>query len=386
MRRDHEYARALTAHGPRSPRARLALMTIFAFTTWLFVPMAAGASSHVIDTLAITTLSLPGATDGIAYNATLGASGGTQPYVWSILTGAVPLGLVLNSSGTVSGFPAAVGPQAIELRVTDATGFQVTSRVTLDVVAAPAPPQQVEFVSRAGLVTLAGNVSTVPPSDPPGAADVVAAASSPTGAGSWCVTRSGQVFATGSVESYGSLPIHLARNGVVGIASNAQGTGYWIATRGGRVYGFGAARSLGSLNRTKLSGAVVAIARSNGNGYYLLERSGRVTGFGSDVLDGYLHAHRQRAHVVGIAATPGGRGYWVVASDGRVFSFGTARADHPVGPVATGSIVGIVTAPAGIGYYLVARDGEVFSYGSALALAPVAVRPSDPVVAISASS
>ncbi len=366
--------------------ARLVLMMLVALASPFFVPVTAGASPHVVDTLAISTTSLPDATDGVAYSATLGASGGTQPYVWSILTGAVPLGLVLNSTGTISGFPAVVGPQVIEVRATDATGFQVTASVTLDVVAAPAPTQQVAFVSRAGLVTLSGNAATTPVTDALGAIGVVAVTSSPTGTGSWCVTRSGQVFAIGSVASYGSLPARLARNKVVGIAANALGTGYWIVTRGGRVYGFGGARSLGSIGRTSRSAAVVAIARSNGDGYYLLERSGRVTGFGTDVLDGYLHVHRLKAIAVGIAATPGGRGYWIVASDGRVFSFGTARADHPTGPLPTGSIVGIATAPAGIGYYLVTRGGAVFSFGSALVLAPVVVSPADPVVGISASS
>ncbi len=369
-------------HPTRVPRARLALATVATLLVSLFMPAIAGASPHVTDTLSITTLSLPAATDGAAYAATLGASGGTQPYVWSILTGAVPLGLVLNSSGTISGIPAVVGPQEIELRVTDATGFQVTATVTLDVIAAPAPPQQVATVTRAGFVTLDGNVLTTRATEMLDAADVVGVAFSPTGSGLWSVTRSGRVFAVGAVVNYGSVPMHLARNRVVGIAANAQGTGYWVATRGGRVYGFGDARSFGSVRQTTRTGAVVAITRSNGDGYYLLDRSGHVTGFGTDVLDGFLHVHRQMAHVVGISATPGGRGYWVVASDGRVFSFGTARADHPVGPVPKGSIAGIATAPAGIGYYLVASDGAIFSYGSALALSPVVVGPSDPVVGI----
>jgi len=37
------------------------------------------------------------------------------------------------------------------------------------------------------------------------------------------------------------------------------------------------------------------------------------------------------APVVGIAATPDGRGYWLVASDGGVFSFGDAPFEGSMG-------------------------------------------------------
>lgn len=386
MNRDQMNMAPESANSARAHHIRLVLVTMSVFAGSAFVPMIAQASSRVVDTLAITTSALPDGAIGVAYSAPLDASGGTAPYVWSILTGAVPLGIVFNSSGTVSGIPAVAGVQTIELRATDATGFQITANVTLDVVAAPVPIQQVETVSGAGLVALTGNLQPEPSTEQVGASDVVGVAASPTGAGSWCVTRSGQVLVTGSVASYGNVPIRLARNAIIGIAANAEGTGYWIVTRSGHVFGFGAARSLGSLHRGPHSSAVVAVTRSNGNGYYLLERSGRVTGFGSDALNGFLHVHRQRVRVMGIAATPGGRGYWVVASDGDVFSFGSARADHPAGPTPAGLIVGIVAAPAGIGYYLVAQGGRVFSYGSALTLAPMSVNPSDPVVGISAFS
>ena len=371
--------------GARAPRIRHIVVTVALVMGGCAWSTAAQASPHVIDTLAITTASLPNGTVGISYGASLSASGGTAPYTWSILTGAVPLGIVLNSSGTVAGIPAVAGVQEIELRATDATGFQVTATVALDIAPPPVPPQQVEAVSAAGRVTMTGNLAALPVTEQVGATDVVGVATSPTGAGAWIVTRSGQVFATGSLPVYGDLPVRLSRAGVAGIAANAEGTGYWIATRRGRVFGFGAAKSLGSLRRGPRSSLVVAIARSNGDGYYLLQRSGRVTGFGTDVLDGFLHVHRQRVQVTGIAATPGGRGYWVVASSGEVFSFGTARADHPLGPTPSGRIVGIAAAPAGIGYYLVTEGGLILSYGSALTLPPVTVVPSDPVVGVGAS-
>jgi hypothetical protein len=78
-----------------------------------------------------------------------------------------------------------------------------------------------------------------------------------------------------------------------------------------------------------------------------------------------------------MASTPTGNGYWLVASDGGIFSFGDARFHGaPVG--ASGApVVGMVGTSSGRGYQLVARDGRVFRFGdagageSALGAAPI---------------
>jgi hypothetical protein len=86
--------------------------------------------------LAITTASLPQAQVGVAYSTTLVATGGTTPYAWSILSGALPAGLSLNAStGVISGTPTAVvnanAPQ-IEFEVTDsATPTPATATANL---------------------------------------------------------------------------------------------------------------------------------------------------------------------------------------------------------------------------------------------------------------
>jgi hypothetical protein len=60
-------------------------------------------------TLTINTTSLPNGTVNSAYSYTLSASGGTTPYTWSIISGALPAGLSLNSStGIISGTPTTV--------------------------------------------------------------------------------------------------------------------------------------------------------------------------------------------------------------------------------------------------------------------------------------
>jgi hypothetical protein len=71
--------------------------------------------------LGITTTSLPGATLGTSYSATLAAIGGVAPYSWSIQQGSVPAGLSLNSAtGVISGTPAMVGASSFTVQVTDA--------------------------------------------------------------------------------------------------------------------------------------------------------------------------------------------------------------------------------------------------------------------------
>jgi len=68
---------------------------------------------------------------------------------------------------------------------------------------------------------------------------------------------------------------------------------------------------------------------------------------------------------VGMAATPG-KGYWLVASDGGVFSFGDAQFYGSTGGVTLNKpVLGIASTPDGKGYWLVASDGGIFTYGDA---------------------
>jgi Putative Ig domain len=58
-------------------------------------------------TLSITTSSLPNAQVGVAYSATLAATGGTAPYTWSLTSGILPPGISLDTTtGMLSGTPS----------------------------------------------------------------------------------------------------------------------------------------------------------------------------------------------------------------------------------------------------------------------------------------
>lgn len=69
--------------------------------------------------LTITTLSLPDATVGVSYSATLAATGGTTPYGWAIASG-LPPGLTLNvTTGAIIGTPTTAGTSVFTAQVTD---------------------------------------------------------------------------------------------------------------------------------------------------------------------------------------------------------------------------------------------------------------------------
>jgi hypothetical protein len=68
-----------------------------------------------------------------------------------------------------------------------------------------------------------------------------------------------------------------------------------------------------------------------------------------------------------MAATPDGGGYWLVASDGGIFSYGDAVFQGSTGGITLNKpIVGLIGTRDGGGYWLVASDGGIFNYGDAV--------------------
>ena len=67
-----------------------------------------------------------------------------------------------------------------------------------------------------------------------------------------------------------------------------------------------------------------------------------------------------------MAATPDGRGYWLVASDGGIFAFGDADFYGSTGDIHLNQpVVGMAATPNGRGYWFVASDGGIFAFGDA---------------------
>ena len=77
-------------------------------------------SIAVAEPLSINTLQLPGGVAGAPYSRALSASGGTQPYTWSVASGTLPAGLTLDpASGVISGTPTKAVSASFSVTVTD---------------------------------------------------------------------------------------------------------------------------------------------------------------------------------------------------------------------------------------------------------------------------
>jgi len=101
-------------------------------------------------------------------------------------------------------------------------------------------------------------------------------------------------------------------------------------------------------------------------GYWLVASDGGVFTYGDAAFYGSTGAMSLNKPIVAMAATPDGQGYWLVASDGGVFPYGDATFYGSTGGLRLKNpIVAITASPDGRGYWLVASDGGVFSFGDA---------------------
>src|SRR6185369_14476885 len=102
-----------------------------------------GYSITINGAVVIETSSLTDALIGTSYSQQLRADAGTPPYAWSLTSGAMPDGITLDSAGSLSGTPTAVGSFGFTLRVVDAARasaerqFQITTAAGLIITTAP---------------------------------------------------------------------------------------------------------------------------------------------------------------------------------------------------------------------------------------------------------
>jgi hypothetical protein len=156
---------------------------------------------------------------------------------------------------------------------------------------------------------------------------------------------------------------------ITGVAGNpATGLGYWLAASDGGVFTFGDAYFQGSGAGDADRSPVVGVARygfHTGRSYLLARADGSVTDYtpsGPQQLNGPLPLN---SPIVGIAATPSEMGYYLVAADGGVFTFGDAHFAGSLGGThLAAKIVGIAARADG-GYWLAGGDGGVFTFGGA---------------------
>ncbi|HWR35734.1 MAG TPA: putative Ig domain-containing protein [Clostridia bacterium] len=132
--------------------------------TWNFTVLATDSTSPtpqtttkalaitIVSALSISTVSLPNGQVSSAYSQALSASGGTAPYGWAIIGGALPVGLTLNAgSGAITGTPTTAGTSSVTFRATDSTSptAQIADR-GLSITIAPPPPPPAASLSGPG--------------------------------------------------------------------------------------------------------------------------------------------------------------------------------------------------------------------------------------------
>jgi len=95
---------------------------------------AQGKSKKHNPGLAVSTSSLPVATASVGYRANLVASGGVAPYVWSLVLGTLPTGLILDENlGIITGTPEQPETRGFDIQVADSSGQRSVKSLTLTV-------------------------------------------------------------------------------------------------------------------------------------------------------------------------------------------------------------------------------------------------------------
>jgi hypothetical protein len=131
--------------------------------------------------------------------------------------------------------------------------------------------------------------------------------------------------------------------------------------------GGGSAAFYGSTGGIHLNQPIVGMASSpDGRGYWLVASDGGIFAYGDATFYGSTGGIHLNQPIVGMASSPDGRGYWLVASDGGIFAYGDATFFGSTGGIHLNKpIVGMSSTPDGRGYWLVASDGGIFTYGDA---------------------
>ncbi|RKY14349.1 MAG: hypothetical protein DRP82_04210, partial [Planctomycetota bacterium] len=113
--------------------AIIGLLAVFVAVAF-FSGCSRRSKKHKKEPLAITTTSLPDATEGVSYSATIEAAGGTTPYTWAV--SGLPSGLSWSQVGDtveISGTPdsGTAGTYSVDVTVTDSSSPNQSASVTL---------------------------------------------------------------------------------------------------------------------------------------------------------------------------------------------------------------------------------------------------------------
>ncbi|HEV7687047.1 MAG TPA: hypothetical protein VGQ80_10785, partial [Acidimicrobiia bacterium] len=116
-------------------------------------------------------------------------------------------------------------------------------------------------------------------------------------------------------------------------------------------------------------------------GYYMVASDGGIFSFGDARFAGSMGGKRLNAPVQSLVPDPGQTGYWLVASDGGVFAFAAPFRGSMGGKRLNKPITGMV--PFGNGYLMVGEDGGIFDFADRAFLGSLGDHPpARPIVAV----
>jgi hypothetical protein len=104
--------------------------------------------------ITLSPATLPAGVTGVPYSQQITASGGTGPYTFLVISGTLPAGLTLSSSGLLSGTPTIESSATITIEAIDANGCPARIVLTVDIllgVAVPTLPQAFVVLLALGL-------------------------------------------------------------------------------------------------------------------------------------------------------------------------------------------------------------------------------------------
>ncbi len=280
--------------------------------------------------------------------------------------------------------------------VTQTVGQSRTSTVVTSTPNSSGPLQPVTLLARVSVMA-------------PGAGSLTGTVTFTDGASTLC--RGVDLGASDSASCTSRIPITSAQTvmasysgntelaGSSGSVAQAVRHGYWLLGADGGVFSLGDAQFYGSLPQigyspagsghpNELNAPLVGICSTlDGKGYWLVASDGGVFTFGDAKYYGSTGSRHLNKPIVGMAITPDGKGYWLVASDGGIFAFGDAKYYGSTGSRHLNKpIVAMAITPDGKGYWLVASDGGVFAFGDAHYLGSASKDPiSGPVVGLAQS-
>ena len=165
---------------------------------------------------------------------------------------------------------------------------------------------------------------------------------------------------------------------IAAMADMPNGKGYWLLDSNGSVYSYGDARLYGSLRNKHLPKPVIGIpaaqigpavgmaATPDGKGYWLVSVAGDVYSFGDARNYGSLSSRLIHSPIIAMGDLPDGKGYWLLSTNGSVYPFGGARTHGSAEPRHLRlPLIAMAATSDGRGYWLLDIDGKIYSFGDA---------------------